>query len=100
MRAAVNFEYDGAHTRKRRLCTAAGQALRAASFETPTEFENASGAWLAQAPRRNNLILSILHRAMKLAEGARGWLISSDGGPEIAVLQTSPHQQATISDGS
>jgi predicted GNAT family acetyltransferase len=69
------------------------------SFETPAEFEQVSWKWLARAPRRNNLILTILRRSVKLAEPARGWLVSSDSGPEIALLQT-PGRDATISDGS
>jgi hypothetical protein len=58
--------------------------MRIASFDSPAEFQQAAGAWLARAPRRNNLILTILRRAVKLAENARCWLVSSDCGPEIA----------------
>jgi predicted GNAT family acetyltransferase len=69
------------------------------SFEVPAEFEKAAGDWLAREPRRNNLILSILRRAVKLAEPARGWLVASGNGPEIALLQT-PQEHAAMSDGS
>jgi predicted GNAT family acetyltransferase len=68
-------------------------------FETPAEFEKASGQWLVRAPRRNNLILTILRRSVKLAEPARAWLVSSASGPEMAMLQT-PEYPATMSDGS
>jgi len=69
------------------------------SFDTPEMFEQAGGRWLALAPRRNNLILTILRRSVKLAEPARGWVVSSGRGPEIALLQT-PGYDAAISDGS
>ena len=69
-----------------------------ASFETPADFQRTAGGWLAREPRRNNLILSILRRTMKLAEPARAWLVSSDTGPEIALLQT-PRQPVVSSDG-
>jgi predicted GNAT family acetyltransferase len=72
--------------------------MRVANFETPAEFQQAAGAWLARAPRRNNLILTILRRTVKSAENARCWLVSA-GGPEIALLQTPP-SDVTISDGS
>src|ERR1700683_598026 len=68
------------------------------TFETPAEFEQVSWEWLVRAPRRNNLILTILRRSVKLAEPARCWLVSSDSGPEIALLQT-PGYDVTISDG-
>jgi hypothetical protein len=74
--------------------------MRVASFDSPAEFQQASGAWLARAPRRNNLILTILRRTVKSAENTRGWLVSAHSGPEIALLQAPPHQQATISDGA
>jgi len=74
--------------------------MRVDSYETSAEFQRAAGDWLARAPRRNNLILTILRRAVTLAENARGWVVSSGGGPEIAGLQTSPLEQATLSDGS
>jgi predicted GNAT family acetyltransferase len=73
--------------------------MRVASFENPAEFENASSVWLAREPRRNNLILSIVRRAVKLAENGRGWLVSSDGGPELALFQT-PQHPVSASDGS
>ncbi|HEY1754126.1 MAG TPA: GNAT family N-acetyltransferase [Bryobacteraceae bacterium] len=73
--------------------------MRVSTFETPQEFENAAAAWLAQKPRRNNLILSILHRTLKSAEHARGWLVLSDDGPELALLKT-PLHPPTMSDGS
>jgi hypothetical protein len=68
-------------------------------FETAAEFENASRVWLAREPRRNNLILSIARRAVKLAEYGRGWLISSDGGFQLALWRT-PQHPVSISDGS
>src|SRR5580658_967344 len=73
--------------------------MRVASFDTLRDFEDAVGAWLAQEPRRNNLILSILHRSLKSAESAQGWVVSSASGPEIALLQTPPHPPS-MSDGS
>jgi len=69
------------------------------SFESPAEFESAVRDWLAQAPRRNNLILSILRRSVKLEEPGRGWLVSSDTGPEIA-LSLTPQHSVVASDGS
>jgi len=72
--------------------------MLATTFETPAEFEHASWEWLSRQPRRNNLILSIARRAVKLAENGRGWLISSDGGPELALFQTPQHPPA-MSDG-
>jgi len=73
--------------------------MRIASFESPAEFQHAAENWLAREPRRNNLILSILRRSVKLAEPARGWMVSSDSGPEIALLQTPRHPPA-MSDGN
>jgi predicted GNAT family acetyltransferase len=73
--------------------------MRVTSFETPAEFQNASWEWLVREPRRNNLILSILRRSVKSGEQARCWLISSESGPEIALLQT-PQYDAVISDGT
>jgi predicted GNAT family acetyltransferase len=73
--------------------------MRVASFETPAGLDDALEAWLARAPRRNNLILTALRRAVKLGEPARGWLVSSASGPEIVLLQTPPHN-VTLSDGS
>jgi predicted GNAT family acetyltransferase len=73
--------------------------MRVTVYEIPAEFQNAAEDWLALAPRRNNLILTILRRAVKLAEPARAWLVSSDSGPEIALLQT-PRQPVVSSDGN
>jgi predicted GNAT family acetyltransferase len=73
--------------------------MQVASFEDPAEFERASWEWLIRESRRNNLILSILRRAVKSAEEARGWLVSSDRGLELALLQTQ-QRPPTLSDGS
>ena len=75
--------------------------MRVASFETPAGLDEVPivEAWLDRAPRRNNLILTILRRTVKLEEPARGWLVSSASGPEIALLQTPP-SNVTLSDGA
>jgi len=68
-------------------------------FETPKEFRDAVGAWPVREPKRNNLVLSILHRAANSGEQGLGWTVQSDAGIELALFQTPPHQ-VTLSDGS
>ncbi len=63
-------------------------------FETPKRFQEAAGAWLVREPKRNNLVLSILHRSLQSGEEGAGWTVQSDGGIELALFQTPPHEVA------
>ena len=68
-------------------------------FATPKEFQETAGAWLGREPKRNNLTLSILHRALQSGEEGLGWAVESEAGIELALFQTPPNQ-VTLSDGS
>ncbi len=68
-------------------------------FATPKEFQEAADAWLGREPKRNNLTLSILHRAVQSGEEGLGWTVQSEAGIELALFQTPPHH-VTLSDGS
>ena len=70
------------------------------AFPTPAAFAEMARAWLAEAERDNNLILSVLLGAVRRGDSqSRAWLVTEAGAPLLALWQSPPHYLA-LSQGS
>jgi len=65
--------------------------MEVVSFPTASAFSDAARFWLQGAEREHNLILSVLQGSVRRNSPARGWLVTAEGAPHLALFQVPPH---------